>query len=306
MFAGKYEGELTATASKVTLYGPNYNIPGKVTRNDEALIDGIFNVNAASMTINGVRFNKAVKLAANNVTISHCYVKPTATVKCNGQNRQGCIVDAASISNLTINYCYFDVPGTANSYTTQFMSFNSLTTLTFTNNFVTNSNHVTKSGSYAASRIYNSAGVYNINNNEFEWGTTGYLLIIGDTTNSITELNFKENSIKGNASISTCAGIQFKKVAKNSVYNIIGNDFINIDGSEIMGSSNVGGTLNIAYNNFGGTTVYSQSGLTNSTLVFTNNYYAAAQEITSDVNTYTHDAAGLEQMKADYAAYKAQ
>ena len=308
---GTYAESVTFSKSGISLIGPNANVPadGTTDRAEEAVIDGITYIQANDFVVNGFYFTKAISVGANNATISYSYILPTATVACDGTSgRKGCIAGSTSVDCLTVDNCYIDAPGTSNSYLYQFISFNTLGNLTFTNNLVTNSKQTTASGSYGASMVYNASGVYNINNNIFNWGTTGYLLRIGYTTNTITEFNFKDNVLDGNGSITTNAGIQLKLIAAGSTYNIIGNEWNNVCGSMFILTSAKAGNVNIAYNNFNTGTSYKMGTVASAVVTYTNNYYALSSQTTttSDFGTYTHDAAGLANYKADYAAYKAQ
>ena len=323
--SGVYADELNITVPNLTILGPNKGTRGQDSRKDEAVIDGLTNINAANVTFDGVKFTKAIKVGDDNVTITNCYIIPTTTVNCAGSrddasanftNRKGCIVDIGetlnnAISNLVVSYCYIDVPGNTNSYTTQFMSLGNVNNLTLKGNFITNSKHTTASVSYAALGIYKCSGVLNFAENEFEWGTTGYLFYIGYQSNTCTEITIMDNVIDKNELITTTAGIRINKGSVNLVTTIQGNTINNCCGSMFLFNDDNGSNVKIQYNNFGLGTIFKIGAKGSANISFQNNYYAESiyenntTVIPSDFDTYSHDASGLVLYEEAYATYKA-
>ena len=312
VFAGTYSAALTVSTANVTLYGPNYNIKGKDTRSAEAVISAQTDINGAGSAVNGLKFTSPIRVGANNVTITNSYVTPTTTVACNGQNRKGCIVDSANISNLTVSNCYIDAPNAGysyNYYVNQFMSFNNVTNLTITGNYITNSGctTITGSGNYAGMRYYTIGGTLNITNNEFHWATNGYVMYLAGQTNNATEINILDNLFDGNGTVDNTATICISKASSSSCkINIIGNELYNFKGNTYSVNSGDKGTWTIMYNYYASTTSFkfaSKANAANASFTISNNYYAATQTTsTSDYGAIT----SLDALKEAYAAYKAQ
>ena len=300
--AGTYAEEITIS-KEVTLVGPNVGIAGTEERAEEAVIDGITNVNAKA-TLDGIKFTKAIKVGANEVTITNSVVTPTNTVTCNGNNRQGCIVDSADISDLTISNNYIDAPGTTNSYVYQFISLSNVTNLTITGNYITNSQQATISSSFEGMILYYAYGTLEISNNEFAWGTDGYIFNLGYYGNYCTDVNIVDNVFSNNGIIKQNATIWFRRLQNEEAnINIIGNTFIEFKGTTISVNANAKApVINVKYNYFDAGSSYKVgSGSGYPTFVYENNYYATAQKTaTSDYGVIT----SLDGLKEAYAAYK--
>ena len=300
IFSGTYSDALTIAVSDVLLYGPNYNIHGNETRSEEANITALTTVNAANVTINGLKHTKAIKVGANYTTITNCYIAPTATVACNGNNRQGCIVDSANISDLTVSNCYINAPGSSNSYANQYMSFTNVSNLIIQGNFITNSNCQTSNASYNGMRIYTSGGFIRVIGNEFRWGEGGSLMNLGTSTNNCTEISIIDNYIDNNGLISTAGGIFVNEAKATLTVLIMGNTFKNCATRVLRLSYNYGPTVNVMYNNFAEGTKYETYDQKTAIVNFTNNYYAETQTTTtSDYGVITSKDA----LDAAYAEY---
>ena len=310
VFAASYSDALEVKTANVTIYGPNYNIAGTATRSaDEAVIDGVTLINAANVTLNGLKYTKGIQVKADNATITNCYIAPTETVAMVSANRKACITDMADggIKGLTISNCYIDAPGTSNTYTRLAFAFNNVTDLTISNNYITNSqaNTIDGTGSYAAMRIYTLKGTLTITNNDWCWATNGYIMHLGGNANSATAITIVDNTFDGNANVKHTATINVSKAsASNCVVNIVGNEFYNFQGTTIGCNKSDAGTWNVMYNYFDANTSFSAANLaTIAGLNISNNCYAAAQKTqTSDYGVIT----SLEALKEAYAAYKAQ
>lgn len=303
VFNGTYADELNVAASSVLLYGPNYNVHGNETRNEEANITALTTINAANVTINGLKFTSAgnIKVGANNVTITNIYMKPSTTVACNGQNRQGCIVDSANISDLTVSNSFIDVPGSSNTYTKQFMSFNNVKNLAIINNYITNSAATTidETGSFAGMRIYTLGGTFNFSNNELRWATDGYAFYLANVS-AATTIDINDNIFTGNGNLNHTATLLFRSSSSETTINIIGNEFNYFKGSTFDARYASGSTINVKYNYFDTNTSYKIPYSAN--FVYLNNYYAAAQTTaTSDYGVITSKAA----LDAAYESYLA-
>ena len=301
VFAGTYDEALTISTANLTIVGPNYNVHGNETRNEEANITALTTINAANVTINGLKFTSAgnIKVGANNVTITNIYMKPSTTVACNGQNRQGCIVDSANISDLTVSNSFIDVPGSSNTYTQQFMSFNNVKNLTIINNYITNSSATTidGTGSYAGMWIYTLGGTFNFSNNELRWATNGYAFYLANVS-AATTIDINDNIFTGNGKLNHTATLLFRSSSSKTTINIIGNEFNYFKGSTFDARYASGSTINVKYNYFDANTSYKISYSAN--YVYLNNYYAAAQSTsTSDYGVITSKAA----LDAAYESY---
>ena len=315
VFAGTYIGEdATITLANITIYGPNYGVAGKATRSDEAVISCVIYIKANNVTLNGLKHVSPISVAGDDITITNCYITPDSCLSGSGNNRKGCIADTAATTNLTISNCYINAPGTTHAISTQFLTLGSkATNLTLTGNYITNAD-CTATGSYtpAASRLYNVAGVLTISNNEFRWGTDGYLLYIVNSTSELTEANFIENVIDTNSNMSATAGIQVEKGSATLVTNYIGNVFKNCSGSTLLFKNDTGSTVNVKYNNFAAGTAFKVGAFGSANISFENNYYAESAYSTAtnvtptDFDTYTHDADGLAAYEVAYAAYKTE
>ncbi len=312
VFAGTYNGAVAITVANVTVYGPNYGVVGKATRNEEAEISGVTAITANNVTLNGLKHTGPISVAGSDITITNCYVAPTSTLNGYNCNRKGCIADTAATTNLTISNCYINAPGSTHTISAQFLTLGAkATNFTLTGNYITNAD-ATATGSYtpAASRLYSTAGTLTISNNEFAWGTSGYLLHIGNNGNECTEINVIENIIDTNSNMTATAGIQITKAA--ATINYIGNVFKNCSGSTILFGSDAGSTVTVKYNNFAAGTAFKVGDFGSANISFENNYYAesaysTATKVTpTDFDAYTHDADGLAAYEAAYAAYKTQ
>lgn len=301
VFSGTYSDALTIAASNVLLYGPNYNVHGNETRNEEANITALTTINAANVTINGLKFTSAgnIKVGANNVTITNIYMKPSTTVACNGQNRQGCIVDSANISDLTVSNSYINAPGTENSYVYEFMSFNNVSNLTITGNYICNDSQVTINDDWEGMRIYTLSGTFNFSNNEVNWATDGYVIYLANVS-AATKVDFIENKFDGNATVKHSATVTVRTGAATTTINFIGNEFYNFFGGTINLSGDKGSTTNIKYNYYAATTKFSFSTRGSSKITYVDNYYAGG----INTNVSPTDAGKITSKEALDAAYE--
>ena len=314
VFAGTYADALDINKANVTLAGPNYNVHGNATRASEANITGLTTISAANVTVNGLKFSGsgAIKVGADNVTISNIHMTATQVypgeTSSDRSNRKGCIVDSADISGLSVIDSYINAPGSSNSYTTQFMTFYNVTDLTIKGNYITNGNHSTASSSYAGMRIYNAAGTLTITENIIEWGTTGYLFVLGDYSNTCTKIDIIDNVFAPNDLIFTTAGFQIKKGSSSQVVNIIGNTFNSCCGSMFIMGYKSNSTyyysqskVNVMYNYFDSETSYKNSYSSKATYYYENNYYETTQTTsTSDYGVVE----SYEELKELYRIWK--
>ncbi len=300
--AGTYAEELTIDKS-VTIYGPNHGVHGNAERADEAILTAVMTISANGVVIDGVKFTEAgnIRVSANNVTITNIYMMPESTIAANTVNRQACIVDGANISDLVISNSYINAPGDVNTYTKEYVAFNSVTNLTIHNNYITNrATTYSGSSSYEGARIYTSAGVYNITNNVFHWATDGYVLYLANVKN-VTELNIVENVFDGNETVKHTATLAIRTGSANTVTNIVGNEFYNFAGSSYVFNGDTGSTVNSMYNYFDENTSFKIGTIASAKLNYVSNGYAKSQTTaTSDYGVLTT----LEQVKEAYNAYK--
>ena len=302
--AGTYAETLIIT-KEVTLVGPNAGVHGNAdNRGEEAVIDSVTEINGANTTVDGLKFTKAIKVGADFVTIKNCYVDPTETVNCNGNNRKGCIVDSVNISDLTVKDNYIDAPGTENSHTLQFMSFTHVTNLAILNNYITNSEQSKVSYDFEGMILYYAYGTLDIIGNVFAWGTDGYIFNLGYYGNYCTDVNIIDNEFTHNGIIKQNATIWIRRNQNAEAnINIIGNSFIAFKGTTLLFSNAAKApVINVKYNYFDAETSYkASSGNGYPTIVTENNYYAAAQTTaTSDYGVLT----SKEALDEAYAATK--
>ncbi len=305
ILANTYAEALIIDKANLVLAGPNYGIKGQDTRNSEANITGLTTVNGEGLQINGIKFSgdAAIKVGANNVTITNIHMTANQ-VAANGVNRRGCIVDSANISDLTVSNSYIDAPGTSNSYTKQFMSFNNVTNLSIIDNYITNTKQVTLNSSYAAMRIYTMSGKFICTGNEFRWQTTGYMMILGGTSNTCTEMTLNDNIFAGIGNVTT-AGIRFFQAVSgaNAIVTMEGNEWYNCSGSTLIINKNETSIFNVKYNYYDALTSFKlgNSEATGTNTTFDHNCYMAAQTtVTNDITTYS----SLESLQAAYKDYQ--
>ena len=306
VFAGTYSDELTISTANITIAGPNYNVHGKATRAAEANVTGLTTVNGANVAINGLKFSDsgAIKVGASYVTISHIHMT-AKQVACNGNNRKGCIVDSADMSNLTVANSYIDAHNNGYNYsyyTNQYMSFTLANNLTITGNYITNSGATTVTGSsnYESMRIYSVKGTLNITNNEFRCATDGYVMYFA-AYSSCTGINIKENIFDGNGTVNHTATISFRGCT--APITIEGNKFYNFKGSTFAFTAAATSKVSVSYNYFDAGTAYKIGTAGSTTFTYTNNYYAATQTTaTSDYGVIT----SLDALEAAYKEYKGE
>ena len=308
VFGGTYSDALNISVANLTIIGPNYNILGKAERNTEANITALTTISATNVTLNGLKFtsNGNIKVGANNTLITYIYMAPSKTVPCNGQNRQGCIVDSANISNLTVSNSYINAPNNGysyNSYVNQFMSFNNVSNLTIDNNYITNNGCTTTdgSGNFAGMRIYTLGGTFKFTNNELRWATNGYSIFLNNVS-AATQIDFIDNIFDGNGNVNHTATLTIRSGSTKTVTNIIGNEFYNFKGSTFSSNNDNGSQFNIKYNYFDQNTNFKLGTIGSAKFAYTNNYYEASQTTTtSDYGVITSKDA----LDAAYAEYLA-
>ena len=125
-------------------------INGNATRVAESNITGLIDVTANGVTLNGFLCtgSAAIKVSANQTTISYMKLDQVTPINCSSQNRKGAIADASSTTDLTVTNCYIKAKtpsSTSYEHQAQFMSLNNVTNLTFTNNYVTNVSYLSDS-----------------------------------------------------------------------------------------------------------------------------------------------------------------
>lgn len=307
VFAGTYSDELTIATASIKIYGPNYNVNGYATRSTEAIVSGLTTITGASVIIDGLKFigSGAIKVSANSVIINHIYMNATQ-IACNGNNRKGCIVDGANISNLSVLNSYINAPGTANSYAAQFMSFTYVNNLTIKGNYITNTSQTTLNTSYGGMRIYTAAGTLNIEDNEFAWGTNGYVMLIGTNTNSCTAINILDNTFIGcGTNANKTLGIY--KASSSCTTTIRGNQFNKFQADTFSFSGDTGSTIKIEYNYFSSDYTFTCSIIGSAKI--TTNYNCYAGGITAVENGHNPDTtaettySSLEALNTAYALY---
>ena len=161
-------------------------------------------------------------------------------------------------------------------------------------------------------RIYYCSGFINISKNEFRYGTTGYLFIIGSEsgTNNCTSINITDNIIDKNNTMSYTAGIMIRYGTIDLKTTIMGNEISNCTGNIFRFDGDQGSTVEIMYNNFSNGTLFRIGEKGSSHITLDNNYYAESSYssnttiVPTDFNNYSHDTSGLENYKSDYEVYK--
>lgn len=303
VFAGTYTEELTISTAKVSIIGPNYNIHGSETRVDEAIVTALTTISADNTIINGLKFttNGNIKVSANNTLISNVFMAPSKTIACNGQNRQGCIVDGANISDLIVANSYIAAPGTSNSYIYQFMSFNNVTNLTIKNNYICNPQQSTISSSYAGMRIYTMKGNFEFVSNTVAWGTDGYVFNLANASGAST-INVIDNIFKDNGLITQTATLAIQSCPATAKINIIGNEFYSFKGSTFTLNNDKGSAVSIKYNYYDANTNFKLTTKGSAVVSYENNCYMTTLNASTTVTDYGV-ITSKEALDAAYAEY---
>lgn len=290
VFAGTYSGDITISDANVVIAGPNYNVLGKSSRESEAVINGTITIAANGVTLNGIKFTGAHKItwtnAISGLSILNVYSDASGASTAGG--RTAIIGSDYGASSLTIRGISLNCNSTAGR--------NAIALYATINGFVLKDSYISNGCSSRASneimRIPNISGVFDIENNEFNWATSNMSIFVGSSSNGCSSITIANNYLHGSASYaSTTIGVD--KAPKNCNVNIIGNHFKYIGGNTFRFTNGVSGSnINIAYNLFDTGVPYQLSSPGSGTITYTSNKYEVAQTTTtSDVSSVVDKAA---------------
>ncbi len=315
VFAGTYASDITISTPGVSLVGPNYNISGTDSRADEAIVNGSITVLSDNVTLNGIRLTgtshtiylgyKDTETPANSIAVSNISIlnlTSNATGKGTQGGRTAIIGSDFTVTNLVISNVYITCNASAGR--TAIALYGTVNGFTLNDSFISNTASSAVGGEVA--RITNISGAINIKNNEFEWSSSSYSLIMGSSTNSSTGVTIANNYIYGKSSAKS-ATIFVGKMAASKELNIIGNHLKYVSGN-IMDFSSSSGTskIYISYNLFDTGVSYKITNKGSGTITYTKNRYEDAQTTaTSDVSAIASKAALITAYKgsAEYTTY---
>lgn len=301
VFSGTYSNALSISKS-VSIIGPNYNILGTDSREDEAIITNTITIAADDVNINGIKISGgnigiAVSSAISNLSIKNVYASVAKGVTLS--DHSGLFVSTGAITGLEINGLYIYLSNNESNAAIYSCDGN-VTNATIKNCFI--SSPTTESSNNNAIRIEKVYGVVELSHNEIIWPTgSGAITYLGYKANSCTSINIVNNIFKGTSS-ETTTNYFVDRAPNTCVINVIGNYFDYFKSSKdtirLVGKTGTNENVNIKYNYFGSNVVY-YCYTQNISPVYSNNFYAGGQD------TETSDAASIANLSALISVYKA-
>ena len=310
VFGGTYAGDITISSSGITLAGPNYNILGTASRATEASVNGSINILANGITLNGIKItgtshriylgDKDNQVSVSNINILNLYSNATGLATKGG--RTAIIGSDYNVTNLVIRNISINCNASAGR--TAIALYGTVNGFTLENSFISNTASSAVGGEVA--RIPNASGAFDIENNEFEWSSSSYSFIIGNSSNSCTGFNLVNNYLYGKSSAKSTT-IYIGKMVASKTLNIVGNHLKYVSGNifDFSGSAS-GSTINLAYNLFDTGVAFKLTNKGSGTLNYISNRYEDAQTTaTSDVSAIANKAALITAYKgsAEYTTY---
>ena len=299
--AGTYTDALTLEKA-VTIVGPNAGKSGQAAdRAEEAVIDAPIAIKVEGVVIDGVKLGTAsnIEFAAGKAKVTNVYSLAATFLKTSAANRTAVLYATAEVSDVEISNSYFNIGG--GSYLKGvWTSFNTVSNISFLNNYFTHENTDNSSISDCIA-MYNVAGKLDFIGNHFVWVTDDWDMMIGVNSNNCTEMNVIENTFDGVGELYTC-GIYLRRLQAGNVCNIIGNTFNTLAGTIISGSNSAEGSIyNIKYNSFNNCNYKESAWPTGVVANFENNFYALQQtSVTPDAGQVASKEA-LDELYKDYA-----
>ena len=299
--AGTYTDALTLEKA-VTIVGPNAGKSGQAAdRAEEAVIDAPIAIKVEGVVIDGVKLGAAsnIEFAAGQAKVTNVYSLAATFLKTSDANRTAVLYATAEVSDVEISNSYFNIGG--GSYLKGvWTSFNTVSNISFLNNYFTHENTDNSSISDCIA-MYNVAGKLDFIGNHFVWVTDDWDMMIGVNSNNCTEMNVIENTFDGVGELYTC-GIYLRRLQAGNVCNIIGNTFNTLAGTIISGTNSAEGSIyNIKYNSFNNCKYKESAWPTGVVANFENNFYALEQtSVTPDAGQVASKEA-LDELYKDYS-----
>ena len=317
--AGTYAEEVTVDKA-VTLQGPNAGKAGFATdRAAEALITKVLTITANGVKLQGLAFDEegVVKVGGNDVVIADCLMQPKTLKACNGNNRQGAIVDVAVegrdnyIKNLSVVNTKILITCTKTAYTTTFMSFSYMDGLFLDNNYFTNT--ATEIGNAEGLMIYYLKGNVEMKNNTFAWPSDGYVMYLGYYQSACPLIDIHDNLFVGKNAEGTAiqsVTLTVANLTEGSYAKVIHNQFINFATSTFYNKGcKAGSTFESLFNYFDEQQPYKFQECGAATVITNYNCYKGAMHSANVYGGTTGDKAdavtfdSLELLEAAYAEY---
>ncbi len=232
LLAMTFDEEVVITKA-ITLKGPNAGVKGYEERAAEAILKGTVKIQAAGVTLDGLRFeeNGFILVSASDATIQNIY-SISKTTKAGGSNRYAQIVADADISGLTVLDSYLNSGTNGNQK-------GNIASESIVKNILIKGNHlfndVTSTGAICeAIEFYNlGAGTVEIIENEIRFNTDNFIIFMGNYSNNATSVVIKDNILAGSNAAETkhTAGVSVRYLGAtaeytfehNYVYNMYGN-----------------------------------------------------------------------------------
>ena len=297
---------------KVTIIGPNVNVHGySDDRNEGAQI-----LSKVIVTANGVKFNGVDFLeggifeikGAKHTLIDNCYFETSVFGNTGVNNRKASIYNNGAIEDVIIRNTCIIFPGS--SYVNEAIQFDNdgITDFTLENCHLESTYNDRQV--YECIMTYNIKGVFNFINNDFVFGSDGYVIRLGFNNTSCKTINIVGNKFLPLGDLANVTiGFASLDGRKGMDINIIGNDFINFAPSTFTfaGANSAGTTVTYMYNYFDGQQEFKIGGIADCT--FIHDYNCTLGEYSStnviDIKAEDHPFADEAAVHAGFEAYKA-
>lgn len=302
VFAGTYSDALTISTSNISIYGPNFNIDGTATRNTEAVISNAITINANNVVINGLKLtgtSTAVTFGnVSNVTIANIYSDASKSITYGSYTYPITFFSQSNVTDLVIKNSLIraDLSSDAN-YRPFYLNGGVVTNLIIANNYVDNVD-VTNG---VAVGVYNTAGVFKIVNNTFNFQSGNNTFYLGYTSNNCTEMWIKDNYFTSdqasNAKVATISVFNFTSTSGDCY--LVGNTFEYSTGGNTFTFTGSTSAIHVKYNYFKDCSYK----LTNagSKTTFAYNYYNVVPTVTPFSTEYNNNSSYTnEQRIIDY------
>ena len=263
VFSGTYSNALSISKS-VSIIGPNYNILGTDTREDEAIITNTITIAADDVNINGIKISGgnigiAVSSAISNLSIKNVYASVAKGVELSSY--YGLFVSTGAINGLEISGLYIYLSNNESNAAIYCSNIEYITNAVINNNHIESNTNGNSSNS--AIRIEKITGKIEINNNEIIWPTNDSIIYLGRQANTCTEIVIVNNSLRGrivNGNIEKASNCYVMKISTGCTVNVIGNYFEYFNSANntitLAGKSGNTGVVNVKYNYFGANVAY--------------------------------------------------
>ena len=315
--AGTYAEEVTIDKA-ITLQGPNAGKEGAAAdRAAEAIITKVLTLTANGIVLSGFEFAEegVIKVGANDIVVADCFLHPTTLKACNGNNRQGAIVDVAveGRDNYIKDFSLIDskivITCTKTAYTTTYMSFSYLDGLYMAGNYITNT--ATEVGNAEGLMIYNLKGDVEIEENTFAWPSDGYVMYLGYYQSACPLINIHDNLFIGKNADGTSlqsVTLTVANLTEGSYAKVIHNQFINFATSTFYNKGcKAGSTFESKWNYFDEQQPYKFQECGSATVLTNYNCYKGtmhASNVYGGTTGANADAMAFDSLEALEEAYK--